>query len=392
VRVAAATRPLLPLAAVTAGLASSASLAAEWVVTPSAIATTHAQQNPYLQPDEKSQDETSTGVSTQANLDLSRETERLSLSLHPSASLYRYPDKSQLDRDEEHLNGAMSWRNEKSVWGADVSFARDTTLTSELGDTGLTQGNQRHEAYGASLGPSFQLSERLTVQASVGSSVNRYPGTPSDFLENYRYDSVSTGLSYVLSDRALLSLSGAAGRLNSEGQGNHTDNASLSLGIQYALSPYWTVGAGAGPSLTRLGDTNQRGVVYHASLARSLEDAALSLSVSRSQQPSGSAIITNVEQAALSYGATLSERLTSSVTATYVRRSNVFRAFGLDLNRVRYARLETSLSWHVSPSWQIGAGAGGSLQKTSSFFVNDQTGRGYDVSLSLSWNGKPYVN
>jgi hypothetical protein len=64
----------------------------------------------------------------------------------------------------------------------------------------------------------------------------------------------------------------------------------------------------------------------------------------------------------------------------------------VDLNRVQYARLEAGLSWLVSPGWRIGAGAGNAFQKTGSFFSNDQTGRGYDVSLSVSWNGKPYVH
>ncbi len=385
-------RPLLHVAAVTAGLASGATHAAEWVVTPSAIASTHTQQNPYLRPDEKSQDDVSTGLSTQASLSMTRDTERLSLSLQPSASIYRYPDKNQLDRNEQHVNGSLSWRGETSSWAGSVTMARDTTLTSQLGDTGLTQGNQRHELYGGSIGPTWQFSERLSAQASVGSSVTRYPGSATAFLQNYRYDSGSMGMSYVLSDRAVLSVSGSAGRLNSDAQADHTDNASLVVNAQYTWSPVWSIGAGAGPSLVRVGGTSERGVVYRASLSRSFENALLSLVVSRSQQPSGSAIITNVEQAGLSFGAPLTERLTSSVTANYTRRRNALRNFDVDLNRVQYARLEAGLSWRVSPGWQIGAGAGNAFQKTGSFFSNDQTGRGYDVSLSVSWNGKPYVH
>jgi hypothetical protein len=199
-------------------------------------------------------------------------------------------------------------------------------------------------------------------------------------------------MNYVLSDRAVLSVSGSAGRLNNEQQRSHSDNASVMVNARYAWSPVWSIGLGAGPSLVRVDGQNDRGVVYSASVSRSFEAAALSLAVSRSQQPSGSAVITNLEQASLSLGATLTERLTTSVAASFTRRRNALRDFDLDLNRVSYGRLEAALSWRVSPGWQIGAGLGDSIQKTGSFFFNDETGRGYDVRLSVSWNGKPYVH
>lgn len=385
-------RPLLRVAAVTAGLASGATHAAEWVITPSATASTQTQRNPFLGASEESRTDVSTGLSSQASFHLSRETEQSSLTLQPSVGIYRYPDKDQLDRDEEHLSASYGWRGETSSWAASVSAARDTTLTSELGNTGLTQGNLRHELYDISLGPTWRISERLSAQASVGSTINRYPGNESAVLENYRYDGGSVGMSYVLNERAIVSVSGSVSRLNSETRTDHTDNGSIMVNAQYAWSPLWNISAGIGPSLVRVAGTSEHGLVYRASVTRGFERAALSLAVSRSQQPSGSAIITDVDQASLSLSGTFTEQLTGTLAANYSRRRNAFRDFNLDLNNVRYGRLETGLSWRVSPGWQIGAGLGASLQKTEALFFNDQTGRGYDVRLSVSWNGKPYVH
>jgi hypothetical protein len=391
-RVESAHRPLLRVAAVTAGLASGATHAAEWMVTPSVSASAQTQSNPFLQPDEKSKDDTSTGLATTAAFALTRESERLSLSLQPNFAFYRYPDKDQLDRNEQRLNSSASWRGETSTWSGTLGVARDTTLTSELGNTGITQGNQRHEFHDLQLGPTWQLTERWSAQASAGTSVNRYPGAASAFLEDYRYDSVGFGMTYVLSERAGVSLTGSAGRLHNLEQGDDSKNASVMLNAQYAWSPVWNISLGVGPSLVRLDDTNEHGLVYRASLSRGFERSSLALAATRSQQPSGSAIITNIEQASLAFSTALAERVSGSLNASYSRRSNVFRAFNVDINRVAYTRLEAALSWRVSPSWQVGAGVGDSIQKTGSFFFDDRTGRGYDARLSVSWNGKPHVH
>lgn len=391
-RAEGAHHPLLRVAAVTAGLASGATHAAEWVFTPNVSASAQTQSNPSLQPDQKAKDEIATGLATTAAFSLTREGERLSLGLQPNFAFYRYPDSNQLDRNEQHLESTLKWRGETSTWSGSLAVARDTTLTSELGNTGITQGNQRHEFYDLQVGPTWQLSERWSTQASVGSSVNRYPGAAGMFLEDYRYDSVGLGSTYVLTERASVTLSGSAARLHNLEQGEDSKNASVMVTAQYAWSPVWNMNLGVGPSLVRLNGTSERGLVYRGSLSRSFEKSSLALSVARSQQPSGSAIITNIQQASLAFGTALTERVSGALNASYSRRSNVFRNFDVDLSRVTYTRLEASLSWRISPSWQVGGGVGDSIQKTGSFFFDDKTGRGYDVRLSVSWNGKPYVH
>jgi hypothetical protein len=391
-RLEGAHRPLLRVAAVTAGLASGAAHAAEWVFTPNVSASAQTQSNPSLQPDEKSKDETATSLATTAAFGVTRESERLSLTMQPNFSFYRYPDSNQLDRNEQHLDSSVRWRGETSTWSGAVVVARDTTLTSELGNTGITQGNQRHEFYDVQLGPAWQLTERWSTQVSVDSSVNRYPGVANALLEDYRYDSVGLGTSYVLSERATVSFSGSVARLHNLEQGQDSKNASAMVTAQYAWSPVWNMNLGVGPSVVRLNGTSEHGLVYRASLSRGFERSSLALTASRSQQPSGSAIITNIQLASLAFSTALTERVSGAVNASYTRRGNVFRDFNVDLSRVTYTRLEATLAWHVSPSWQIGGGVGNSIQKTGSFFFDDRTGRGYDVRLSLSWNGKPYVH
>jgi len=144
VRAVAATHTLLPLAAVTAMLASTSALAAEWTFSPAAEINAQSQQNPGLSPAEDQQHEMSNGGGTSLSLGVQRRTERTTFSLQPSVHALRFADDNNLDRDEEHVDLGYGWLGEKVSWNAAGNATRDTTLTSELGTTGLTQGNLRH--------------------------------------------------------------------------------------------------------------------------------------------------------------------------------------------------------------------------------------------------------
>jgi hypothetical protein len=390
-RSAVARSPLLHVAAVTAGLTSTSAFAAEWVFTPAAEVSERTQQNPHLSADKNQQNDLSTGVGAQASLMLQRRTERLSVTVQPVVRTYRFPDHSDLNRNEQHLDVSLNWQGEKVSWAGVAAAAHDTTLTSELGNTGLTQGNYRHESFDLSLGPTWMVSERLQARTSVGLYSNRYPGGESSGLENYRYSTALVGMSYVLTDRASVSLYGSAGRLDGQGSGANTDNASLTLQSRYAWSSLMSIGVGVGPSLARTDAGQQRGLLYNADVTRVFEKSALSFSLRRTQSPSGRAVLTDVEDATLAFTAQLTERLTGTASAGFTRRRDALRDLNLDLTRVHYAHADAGVSWLLAPNWRLGASVGSAVQQVGSDFYNNSTGRGFDAHLALSWNGNPHV-
>ena len=390
-RAGVARNPLLRVAAVTAGLASTSAHAAEWMFTPSSELFTRTQQNPHLSADKKEEKEVSTGVGVQASVALQGRTERLIVAVQPLVTTYRYPDKTDLDRNEAHLTLSLNWLGEKVSWLGTAAAAHDTTLTSELGNTGQTQGNFRHESYNLTFGPTWRVNERMQARSSLGVEESRYPGSAGSSLSDYRYSSAVAGTSYGLTDRATLTLQGSAGRLESKGADSVTDNASLSLQARYVWSPVLSFGAGFGPSWVRTDAGKQQGLLYSADITRTFETAALSLSASRKQSPSGLAYLTEVDEATLAFSAQITERLTGTASAGITRRQNVLRDFNLDLTRVRYTRAELGVSWHLASNWHLGASLGNAVQQVGSDFFDGSTGRGYDARLSLSWSGNPHV-
>lgn len=390
-RVGGATRPLLPLAAVTAGLASGSSLAAEWTFTPSADLLAQTQQNPGLSADENHQHDISNGLGATAGLGVQRRTERTTLNFQPLLRAYRYGDNNNFDRDEEQLNLSYDWLGENLSWRAGANAARDTTLTSELGTTGLTQGNLRHESWGASVGPTWDLSERWQLQSTLATNSSRYPDQQGS-LSNYRYTTALVSTTYIASEKLAVSVYGTAGKLDSEGNGGDTDDKSANVQVQYTWSPLTSFGASIGRSWVTSDAGSKQGVLYSVTASRAFERSSLAFSVSRRQSPSGRALLTEADEARLSFTAQITETLSATAGASYSKRRNVLREFDIDLERVHYTRADIGLSWHMAPNWKAGLSAGGARQQVGSAFLRDDlTGRGFEVRLGLSWNGDPYV-
>ena len=377
---------MLGLTAAAASVAANTALAAEWTIAPSVQLTTQAQHNPRLVP-EGGDTEDSTGAV--AAFEVQRRTERLELVANSKVGYQRYQQDTELDRSDQHLDVALHWQGELVTWSGSAVATRDTTLTSELGTTGLTQFNQRHEGFDFSLAPSWLLSERLSMGSSLGWQVNRYPD-PANGLSDYHYGTMAVNASYVVSDRASLSLVGSAGRFSSGNSRPETNNASVRLQAQYAWSPLWSISAGAGPSWVEENQKRERGVVYNVSIGRRLEFSSLSLSASRSQSPSGFGVLTELDDASLDFSTQISERLTGSLSVGLVRRRDAIPAFRLDLQEVRYRRTNASLGWHINPNWLVALGVGNKVQRLGTL-SETSTAQNYEAGLTLTWSGNPHV-
>jgi len=368
---------------------SAHAVAAEWSLAPSGQVYSQAEQNPRFGDDDK---EIVTAIGARASLQMQRRTEHLLISVQPTVGMQRYQQDTDLDRNNQDIQSKFNWQGEHVSWRGSASAARDTTLTSELGTTGFTQVNQRHESIDASMGPVWQLSERLATGATAAWERNRYPARDNSPLVGSRYSRLSTFLSYTLDERTSLTFSGSVARLDSYGPRPQTDTRSVRLQWSRVLSPYWTTSLAAGPSWARTEHgSSERGLLYSAEIARILEHASLSLSVSRGQSPSGFGLLTNVEEAAFAFSQQFSERLSGSVTIGASRRTDVLPALRADLREVRYGRADVSVAWRLNPRWQLSGGVAHTVQQAGLDAFGYDTARGYQVRLAIGWYGDAHV-
>lgn len=358
--------------------------AAEWTLNPTARVSTDYSTNPRLMIDGGSE---STAAVGDLSATLMRRSGRTEWSLTPRLHSERHPDDELLDRDDEYLRGAFTYYTERSQWAGTLNFAHDTTLTSELGLTGYTEDNRQHEGISATLGPTYQLSERTSAGLEVLWNDNHYRDAAFTGLVDYRYGALSLFSRHVLSDRSELSMSARAGQLRvPTNPGADKQDASVTLGWSYKPWPLWTLNMSAGPSYARSDVASDDGLVFQTDLQHQAERWTFTTSAGRDITPTGRGALTRRDQLSVAASRSLTERLSASLALRAVRNQELLTQSGGRGEELEYGRVDLRLSWRLAQQWSLALGLGSVTQKVAS---RRESADNHGASLSIVWNGQP---
>lgn len=367
-------------------LCAQQSMAAEWQVVPAAHVGTSYADNPRL----RSEGGTSTsGAVGELNASLKRLTERSELTLRPRLLSSRYSDDETLDSDNQYITGGYRWMGERSEWNMELGFTRDTTLTSELGTTGLVQSNRRHEAGNFTVSPTVMFTERISVGVQMYLADNRYVDAEQTGLVDYGYTALSLFSTIALTDAgSALTLTAQGGELSTQGFfGSDTRDGSLRLGWSFRPGLLWTVEFSAGPSWIDTEQVSDTGYVFDSEIKRRGERWSLTANAGRSQSPTGRGVLTRRDEIKLSFNRALTERLSTNVGARWVRSEDLLPQQGTAATyQVEYARLDLGASWYLSRDWSLSLQLSGNTQ---GYELAPERATGYRASLSVIWNGQP---
>jgi hypothetical protein len=166
-----------------------AALAADMSITPSIkLQETYDDNVTFARTDE--QDDFVTSINPEVTL--SYATELVHLETEAAVDVLRYQDDSDLDTENYHLKLDGAYRmTDRYTLSGEFAFLKDTTLDSELEETGLVNRREDRERYTAGGGLSYQLSERSNVGMEYTHTETEY-----DAPGQVDYDSDSVVLSY----------------------------------------------------------------------------------------------------------------------------------------------------------------------------------------------------
>ncbi len=361
-----------------------AALAAQWSISPAARVQALTETNPRLV---KEGAEDVHGLVAGADLSLSRATELALLSFDASATQRRYDQASALDRLDINTALSLKARRERFNWQAAASATRDTTLTSELGLSGLTQVRSRHESASGMLNSQWSATERFQVSVGASLQFDFYPGRDIALVD-YRYRSANFGGSYALGPRSSLSLTAQHGEMAVSGNDYKSNDSLVTLQYQFRPSERFSVSLGGGPSRAKGPRSSEDGASFSASLSHLGERVSTTFSGGRRIAPTGRGYLSRRDNASLAFSISLTEHLNGSLDASYIRSKDVLADFGLSLSDVRYRRANAGLGWQLGRKWSLGASAGYSEQLSRGTAAG---GHGFDAQLGVSWNGSPHV-
>jgi hypothetical protein len=338
--------------------------------------------NPRLIPEF---DESYAGARAEVAADLSVDTEVSSIHLVPKFLYVQYPNDPLLDRDDVYVTLSGRRAYETVTWNGSASYTQDTTITSEFGLTGFQDVNRDHEAVSVSLGPTWQATERLQVNAQAYGLDTTYENAQRTGLTDYTYGLVGVGTHYVLSETLIGGLQASVGQLDVPQTLRHSRDLEASLSVDWQLAERWRARFAYGPTRVEADYGDSQGNVYSASLTKDNLRSNFRLAFERDVTPTGRGVLVTREQVTLGLTYALTPRTTWTLATQAVRTKDAIEVAGISQTN-EFGSVESNLRWRFAERWSVAFVAAG---RYLGYEGRNDDAEGFTVSLGLSWNGQP---
>jgi hypothetical protein len=355
--------------------------AAEWSITPSYSASADYDSNRRLAAEAKG-----TGATVLAvDLRFKRALEDLEFTIEPRYALRRFTDSTLGNGDDRSVDTGMSYIGEHSTANLTASYWDQSTLITELLETGLVSANTHRRTAQGGASWNWNLTERRTLITQLSYMDVSYHGQYASSLPGFRYTSGVLGERFSLSERGSFTLSAYGSKLQSDTQGNSSHSEGIQAEIIYALSERTNLDASIGESRRVLSGQSSHGTDASFSLNHSLLLSRVSLGYTRSLVPYGSGFLVQREQ----FTATVSHQLTPYLDSylSFLRIQNNETAVLLRVDRPNYNTLAAGLNWHPAETWSVGGRIEG--VRTQLFGLAGQTVSGWRSYLNVTWSPFP---
>jgi len=297
---------------------------------------------------------------------------------------------SQLDREDYHLDTNAYYGTERNRFSGLVNYTRDSTLDSELDQTGQVISS-RATRDRLTLGPRWihTLDEKTQMDLSYSYTTVSYADDPGvqDLVE-YDYQQYSAALVRQLTPRIQGTLSTGYSSYQPD-SGYDSDTVNIQAGLSHrfseTLSTSWLAGyrettsdtliatgfcIGADPGAkfpgckggtpfqtgTTKDDDNNSGSVFSANITKLLEKGELSANLSRSSNPSSNGELLDTTRLILAGKHRFSEKLRASLSIELSNAETITSVSGnQDKTDENFFRVRPKLFWQWRREWQLAA-------------------------------------
>lgn len=356
-------------------------MAAEWSISPSYSSSVDYDSNRRLELVGKG---TSSYVLA-TDIRFKRALEDLEFVIEPKYSWRRFSDSAFGNGDDRTVDGAMNYTGERSTLGLTASYWDQSTLTTEVLETGILSGDTHRRSAQAGADWTWNQTERRSLVTQLSYMNVSYYGQNATLLPGYRYPSGSVGERFHFNERGSVTVSGFGSRLQSDTRGNSSREAGVQAEVLFQFSEKAVFDASLGTSSRVLAGTSSRGTDASVSLNYSLEQGKATVAYTRSLVPYGFGFLVERVQYTASlvhswgpfFDSNLSlQRIQSSETAVLLR-----------IDRRYYNTLAASLSWRPLETWALTAQVQG--LRTQTLDLTAQTVNEWRTSLALTWTPLP---
>jgi hypothetical protein len=325
-----------------------------------------------------------TGGSLAPKVTFGYDTELATVSGSGTVDVQRYSE-SGLDTTDVLLRLAGHRKLERASYGLTLDYVKDTTLESELRETGQVVGRKQRRSFNLSPDALWQVSERTDATVGFRYSDVRYQDASAGGYVDYRYPAVFSTLLYRLSPRdevtGRLSLSRYDPSTPSLPHNDTTLKGEYTVLFSETQRGAFSLGiAHLSGAALQGGGTNR--IVGRASISQSFENGSLGFSLSQEINPTGSGSLAQVDRAAIELVTQLRETISLYLAGAIYRTR--FVASAPNSSNSEYYQLASRLTWDLARDWSLAAGY--SYQNLKYFATpSAATGNTVYVTLAYRW-------
>jgi hypothetical protein len=320
-----------------------------------------------------------------ADLKFKRAMENSDLIIEPRYTFRRYSDQRFGNGDAKSVTAQYDWLNESLQFSANGSFSDQSTLLSELLETGILRTDTHQVLLTAGSSLSWSQDELHLLVASFNISDTKYHGAGEAQLPGYRYPTGSLGERFVLNERGSLTVSGFGSILSTDTAGNSSREYGVQAELIYQVSERTHFDGSYGISSRLLAGQSSRGTDASATLTHDFTRANASFTYTKSLVPYGVGFLVQRQQETLASAYHVTEYLDANVSVSRVDNNQL--AVLLRIDRPNYDLASAGLTWHPTETWAIGALL--SAIRTQPPLSLTGTVNEWRSTVSLTWNPRP---
>jgi hypothetical protein len=317
-----------------------------------------------------------------ADLRFKRALENTDISIEPRYTLRRYSDSRYGNGDERSLFAGINWQGELTTLSLTGSIWDQSTLTSELLETGIVHRDTHRLLIQGATNWIWQQTERRQLIAQFSYMDVKYYGQGVAQLPGYRYPSGSIGERFNFTERSSLTLSVFGSELASDTQGNSSREYGMQTQVIHAFSERTRFDGSVGVSKRLLSGASSYGTDAAISITQDYTRGNLSLNYTRSLVPYGFGFLVERQQLTVSGTYRLTDYVDANISAFRIKNNQLTVALHLD--RPSYDSVSTGISWHPTETWNLGVQIGGI--RTQAFGSSNRTVNEWRSSATLTWN------
>ena len=308
----------------------------------------------------------------------------------PNVSLARYSSMSELDNEVSAIN--MSSRHNGENYNASLflNWKKDTTLTSEFDDTGLTQVRKDRELRGIHPSINYDIAERVAINLGFDYTDVAYRDAQSVGLVGYKYKLAKGTMNIRLRERQSLSTSIYGSQLNAPEIDNVVTDLGLQASYQNTFYPktygLFTVGMHQVDSETKHGGLKnqsiKKGFLGEISISQNRDISSWKMSLKRTVEPSGTGLLLQDDKFEIDYSRRFTPFVTGKVGGLYLQNRSI--QANKEFDSRRYSRLTARVLWRALRRWELSMQYGYKWQEFSSAQNGvDSNEVGFSVSYRL---------